>query len=37
MLKDYKHYSLHEHIFDGVDDLRLSKLDMIFDSPAFDS
>eukprot|EP00347_Sterkiella_histriomuscorum_P009734 403340088 len=36
LIKDYKFYQLHEHLFDGQDDIWLTKLDFIFDSSALD-
>lgn len=36
ILKDFKHFQLHEHLFDADDDLRLSRLDYIFDIPYLD-
>ena len=36
MLKDYKYYELHEHLFDGKDDIWLSHLDQVFDAPVLD-
>jgi hypothetical protein len=36
-LKDFKNYSLHEHLFDGDDDIWLSRLDEIFDDSFLDS
>jgi hypothetical protein len=36
ILKDFKNFQLHEHLFDGDDDLWLSKLDEIFDNPYLD-
>ena len=36
ILKDYKFQQLHEHLFDGSDDIWLSKLDHIFDSSYLD-
>ncbi|CDW82444.1 UNKNOWN [Stylonychia lemnae] len=36
IIKDYKFYELHEHLFDGQDDILLSKLDEIFDSTSLD-
>lgn len=37
LLKDYKYYSLHTHLFDGKDELWLSKLDKVFDTLTYDS
>ena len=36
ILKDFKYFQLHEHLFDADDDLWLSRLDDIFDNPYLD-
>lgn len=36
LIRDYKFYQLHEHLFDGADDIWLTRLDEIFDSTALD-
>lgn len=36
LINDYKFYQLHEHLFDGADDIWLSNLDRIFDSTVLD-
>jgi hypothetical protein len=36
ILKDFKNYQLHEHLFDGDDDIWLTKLDEIYDNPYLD-
>lgn len=37
IMKDYNSLQLHEHLFDGEDDVWLSKLDEIFDDMSLDS
>lgn len=36
LMKDYKGISLHEHLFEGADDLKLTKLDLLYDSAFLD-
>lgn len=36
ILKDYRSYQLHEHLFDGEDDMWLTRLDLIFDDMVLD-